>query len=358
MKFLNRFTEPRSSISGNSYFQTGQKTYCQKDDELSSFTWPDRNYWVIARELVLFHTIDLSEVPVALRYRVIDQKLQQLSPFSELGKFCHIEGSLAMVWFWDEDLRQVQIAAAKELVNSDLPGELPVIPESVLQPKIEFGCVVRRGHSGFDLQAWKSGCLVESCWSETASETAIIEFARLTRNNDSIGSIPTTGDYQSTAWSEHVGSLADLVKEKALIRSGLYILSLAVVFYLGQWTGWQVEIISMQSQIESKQSEVNPVLQKRQEVISLREQNRLLKTWFDTPGLLQIMAEFDRSLTSTTLEILEWQYQGQELRVTISDPAADNRQIVEDLSANSLFNQVRIEPGIRDDIVVVAGVKF
>ena len=224
MKFLNRFTEPRSSISGNSYFQTGQKTYCQKDDELSSFTWPDKNYWVIARELVLFHTIDLSEVPVALRYRVIDQKLQQLSPFSELGKFCHIQGSLAMVWFWDENVRQVQIAAAKELVNSDLPGELPVLPESVLQPKIESGCVVRRGHSGFDLQAWKAGCLVESCWSETASETAIIEFARLTRTNDSIGSIPTTGDYQSTAWSEHVGSLADLVKEKTLIRSGLYIL--------------------------------------------------------------------------------------------------------------------------------------
>ena len=358
-KLVERLTQPKADTSQKSCFQTRAKVFSQADDEkIEGFVWPRESCWVISRELLLFQRLSLTDVPAKFRERVIDQKVQPLSPFKDTGTYSHIEGDVALVWMWDEANRANELAAMTEEQPSNHLEMLPVLPETVFQSDVETGCVIRPCYSGFDLQKWHDGLPDESYWSESDSELSKIDFSRLVGANESVQFLNVANDPHDVPWVKRSETIVSLVQEKTLTLTGILILGFCLLFYMGQWVGWHYEIISLNSQIESKKQNVDGVLGLREETIRLRESNQQLKSWFDRPSQLQIAAGFDAALVSVPFEILEWHYQQQELRVTMSAPGIDNRQIVESLSKNDLFEGVRIEPAVRENIVVVMRIKI
>lgn len=118
--------------------------------------------WIVDRAWCVYRCLDLNHVPRSDRYQALALKLAALAPFRRAGHYVAWRGGHALVWFWDEEVRE---AVAEDCV--DQPRRYRCIPESLLQApprSVAEGETVRllRVRSGLDLQVWRDDCLVLS----------------------------------------------------------------------------------------------------------------------------------------------------------------------------------------------------
>lgn len=325
----------RPKTSEGSCLQLRSGVIFEGDESGRTIRWPANDYWILGRELLLFDRIDLSEVPKNHQSKVLEQKTKVLSPFEQTGQYIFRDGNQAMVWIWDEAKRREALDLLK--VEADSLAShfetLTPLPESVLQASHLEGQRMLEVSEGFEQQDWGGGSLLASRWldgAENANNQTVVE-----------------------PWTEKGTKTFRDLNEEVYWRLGLLVLGLVLVFQLGTNAGLRWEIANVGGQLQSQRAQVQEVLELRQQVMSIKKDNELLSTWLGAPHQISILAEFDE-LLPTSAEIIKWEYQDAQLKVTIQDEQLDNRLYVERLSEGFRFTKVGVEPGIAEDTAVVS----
>lgn len=316
-----------------------QKTFVsfQFGEPPEGFVFPDADAWIMARELLVFKSVDFSDVPKNQRLKALGQKVKQLSPFRRSGHYVHWAGGHAMVWVWDEDLRSQSVA---EMCERFTPlashfRNLPVLPETLLYPKQTVGHYQQPCVDGSDIQVWREGRLVSSNW---------------TPENILVGVTPAS---TSSAWNDELTTALD---EKVLWQSGLHVLGLVAIFQLGNSLGLFLRDELITNRLSEAEAEMSSVLAVRSRVGKFKAASDAIESWFAQPSQLSLMAEFDR-LMPQTVEIISWAYENRILEVQLKDEALDNRLYIEQLGQSPRFLAPKVEPGSSpDNVTVVFGV--
>ncbi|RCI72187.1 hypothetical protein DT376_25110, partial [Pseudomonas aeruginosa] len=79
--------------------------------------------WIVDRAWCVYRCLDLNHVPRSDRYQALALKLAALAPFRRAGHYVAWRGGHALVWFWDEEVRE---AVAEDCV--DQPRRYDDIP--------------------------------------------------------------------------------------------------------------------------------------------------------------------------------------------------------------------------------------
>lgn len=322
-------------------------------------SWPKNGYWIVARELVLYRVVDLTHVPELLRSKVIEKRILQLSPFQHTAHHLCIIGDHAMLWMWDKLLQNQSVDAyfqqQEHSGNSQDGSDLTVLPESVLYIPHQNGFVKQPCVVGDELQHWVAGVLVNAQW---VPETG--DCLRFIRDCGVDHTIAVEWQEAGSDWLERPWTIDKnrgihtLLEETFLLRAGLFVLLFACAMQLGELVGWKYESAQIESAIENKREQLMPILSVREKAIQQQESNSQLISWYDSASQLEILAEFDRLLKFDSMQIVEWQYQQDNLVVTVRDDNIDNRAYVESLSSSPLFSNVRVEPGLQPDTIKVS----
>ncbi|MBO6658532.1 MAG: hypothetical protein JJ934_16695 [Pseudomonadales bacterium] len=296
------------------------------------FKFPLEDYWIVARQLLIFSSFDLSSAPKNQRLKVMGQKVKQLSPFGKTGHYVHWSDGFAQVWIWDEEQR---LESVEELCERFMPlanhfRQLPPIPETILQDVVQEGERKQPCVDGTDLQVWHQGRLISSSWSPEVQSGLLNHSANV------------------DGWATHRSEF----DETLAWQGGLCVLALVVVFQLGNSFGLSLKTNNLEHRISDAEGEMSAVLEVRAKVRQIKSGTDTLGSWFDQPSQLSLFAEFDR-LMPESVEIVSWAYEDKELEVLLRDDALDNRLYIEQLSGVPRFHGSRVEPGTSPDTATV-----
>ena len=248
---------------------------------------------------MLYHHLDLSQVPPNKRSKVVDQKAGRLSPFPQTGYHAIEEDGQIMLWLWDKRLQDAAILEARKDYSAldDHISSLKIIPEPVLRQRSSEGGVQLKCVAGVDEQQWRGNVLVASNWSATNEDSDSTTFVE--------------------AWDLRSGGLS-LVRETLLWRVGLLLLALAMVYQVGVSVGYLTLSSSLTSQLKENREAAATLARVRGEVGRLRSQNMHLLDATGRHDQLIVLAEFD-GLIPESASISEWRFQGQVLTVQLED---------------------------------------
>jgi len=288
----------------------------------------------VGRELILYQLIDLSGVPRNLQSKVLEQKIRQLVPFEHASHFAIPIDDSVMVWMWDESARQVALDALieRQSILADHFKKLKPIPETLLHPCSEFGEIVQSCFKGSDQQKWLDGKLVSSQWRSSSVDADSAQVL-----------IEPWGDKNPRR----------LVDEQLLTRAGILVFAVVITFQLGSISRLFWETSQLERDLLSSREEVSEILDAREEVQVTKKENDLLVSWLSVPSQIAILADFDELLTPATVDIIEWDYQDGELKVTVEDKSLENRAYLESLSGGARFSNVRVDPGIAKNTAII-----
>lgn len=322
---------PQDSSAG-SFLQLNGQLQFQHDVEVDHRRWPETSFWIVGRELLLYHYLDLSSIPRKQRSKVLGQKTDQLSPFVDTGHYAIDQEGHIMLWLWDEELRksafQEALAGYSALANHIL--SLEVIPETLLHAKGQEGKEKVACTVGEDDQIWRSGKLVSSLWVNRI-------------DGDVTADLEVEANFLGGPWTDNVDAWP-VFSEQLLWRSGILILLLVAVFQMGSAAGFVWKSSTLSEQLESAREQVASLARIRSEVRSLKTRNNQLLESMGRYDQLSILAEFD-GLIPQTATITEWIYLDETLRVQLKDKNLDNRDYLERLGNSRLFNDASIAPG-------------
>ena len=298
--------------------------------------------WLVGRQALLYRLIEVGQVDKKLRTKALEQQVRRMSPFQNTGSYVYpyADSGAFSVWVWDEDVRLALLAdLVKRLaVSTEALSRLPVYPEPCLKlKKDEKDGVIRCGH-GYEQQQWVSKRLVASRWlppeAHDADEDEILAF-------------------ETAPWGREQLDWADRVDERFLLPAVAGILLVIMLFPVGQLLGWELKRSALENEIRQEQSRLAQVIAKRDKAVELQASSGELEVIVGGSSQLRMMTIFDEAVTSTSLMILEWEYQQGKLAVKIADKELDNRSYVEQLSAVNGFGDVRVDPGVRPTEAVI-----
>ena len=328
-------------------------------------------HWIVGRDLCMYRREDFANVPRGKRRSALALKLPVWSPFERTGHHCAWSGSLAMVWFWDED----KIGAGSDASDSssdasdapDLPDTprsgadartatgLRVLPETVFHPRKPDGLHLQRCREGVELQYWRSDVLVDAFWfpdrpdrdslrsfiDRQAGGAQALRASRPAVAGGELAPEPWRAPLAPGEWLE--------ANERTLVAACLLVLALAVAWQEARF--WKIHHLksSAAAELARMQDELDPLLAARNELSSLHRTNRALAAILREPSQALLMGLVDRAIPSAQARFREWHYQQRELKVVVEDPNPDPITYIRSLEAEPLFDQVRVEPVRGDD---------
>jgi hypothetical protein len=147
-----------------------------------------------------------------------------------------------------------------------------------------------------------------------------------------------------------------------LVAAGVFAvaMSLWLMWSLGELAGWKVANQRLDDALAAEQRALAPRLAEREKALRLGSDNSAIAREFGGVTGLDAVAEFEFLVGDRFTRLLDWQFDGRKLRVTLEDDAPDNRAYVEALDRSPWFDNVRVAPSMRAnqivlDIAVVAG---
>lgn len=300
-----------------------------------NYHWPDRDYWIVGREHLLYDCISLADIPANHQTKVLDQKIRRMSPFNDTGRYVFRQGEYAMVWVWDESRRRAAVEDLKTRYASMASHfeKLSPLPETVLYPRAAEGEVQQACCSGADMQRWQDSVMRSSRWVWVANPVTLPEPA-------------------NEPWTESRKLSVDGA-EQIVWRGGLLILFLIVLFQLGAYAGWHMEKNTMADRVDASRANMALLMEERRKVRLIQNDNQQLNEWLAVPSQISILADFDE-LMPTSVEITAWDYEDGGLKITIIDENLDNRAYVERMASGARFDNVRVEPGADTGTAVVS----
>ena len=271
-------------------------------------------------------------------------RLPLWSPFQRTGHHCVWAGSKAMVWLWDAD----QVVADAEQLGQR-PENVRTVPETVFYPRKPDGVHVQRCRNGFELQHWRDEVLIDAFWQPQAP--AAEDVARLAArqgledvDHGQISAQTVANTLADDPWSGPVAIPEWLVaNERRLATIGIALFAVAASWQEGRIWHSTLGADRAEDELVAIEEELGPLFQQRSEFLALHRRNEALAGILARPSQAAVMRQADQAIPSEDAEFQEWRYQQGELRLVVTDPAADPVEYVRRLEAQPLLSAV--EPG-------------
>lgn len=304
-----------------------------------------RPTWLVGADICLFASLDLGTVPRRFRQRAIEQRARELAPFAVPAWHAADHEGTVLLWLWDAERVQAAIAADATLTSADWQ----VLPEQVfLRVPAQHACLREAGAARV-LERWRGGLLAFSAslpaqtqdislWLRSAGLPVDHEIVTLPAQH-----VPDRWDLQPLDW--RTLALDPVVAAAGFaLASGLWLL-----WSLGQLAGWSYANHELETAVNARQQELSPLLAKREEALRLGAANASFGRLLGSVSALETAAEFEHLVGSRYTRLLDWQFNGRKLLVTLEDDAPDNRAYVEALDRSPWFGTVNVAPAARAD---------
>jgi hypothetical protein len=320
-------------------------------DEQLALQWDaEQPYLVAARRELTFSAVSVSGIPPEAQERFLAIEAMRLSPARDMAyHMVRFDRDTAMLWVWDAEWERRQRESLPAAVNN-----VPLIPETLLHPRGDDGALLRHCAEGYDFQVWQGGCLKSSRWFAQKPEPAGLQQVMRAERIDALLDCEREVAWLPRPWSDTgLGWKSLLRDEKTVFAVLASILLLFACFELGQGAVSSAKAIWAQSRLESLQLELGDKMQQRQQAERQRDINRQWISVFEPFSQLDVVAEFTLALEGSGYQLINWEYIDGTLQVVVSDEDIDMRDVVSRLAQRDLFEDLRIEPGVRDGESVI-----
>jgi hypothetical protein len=312
---------------------------------ISSDTQLESPRLIVPRQYLFYLYVNLESVPHALRRNLIQQRLQQASPFSNPASWIVQEGVSAQIWFWDENLIQTRREQILELPAS-------VLPESLLRSPFAQGFRLQPCLSGWEMQYWDAANLRHTRWlSQRPDARAQADFVRTCGFSlEQVEWAEANASLLPRPWNEKpFWSKENLTSEPVATKLIAGVLLAWLTLELGMVLGTQIKESYLSSSVAAQNEAMMDLVSQRDGALRQKEFNKAIDELTAAPTPLFVAAQVHHCLKSFDFIILDWQYQRGQLVVILQKEGLDTRGLIESCAANPAFTDVRVEPGLTPD---------
>lgn len=341
---LRPFSKPASLVTP--WVMTAEGARLLSDlPSTSSDTQLESPRLIIPRQYLFYLFINLESVPHALRRNLIEQRLQQASPFSNPASWIVQEGNSAQIWFWDDSLIRTRREQTPELPTS-------VLPESLLRSPYVQGFRLQPCLNGWEMQYWDATNLRHTRWlAQRPDARAQADFVRTCGYSlDQVEWVEADANLLPRPWNEKpFWSKENLTSEPVATKLIAGVLLAWVTLELGMGLGTQIKESYLSSSVAAQNEAMMDLVNQRDGALRQKEFNQAISELTAAPTPLFIAAEVHKCLAAFDFSILDWQYQRGQLALVLQKEGLDTRALIESCAANPAFTDVRVEPGITPD---------
>ncbi len=297
---------------------------------------------IIPRQYLFYLYIPLVNVPKALRASVIQQRIQQASPFINPENWIIQEDQTAQVWFWDSAL-----ITRYRIDNPGLPKSM--LPEPLLRSPQDDGFYLQPCLNGWDIQFWFSGELIHTRWSPQKPDVrALADFVRNSSKSSRDASwVELNSDLLDRPWNEKpFWTKETLTNEKVATKLIAGLLVAWVFLELGLGAGTEIKSSWLAADVAEKNEAMSDLVNQRDGALRQQEFNQAIGQLIATPTPLYLSAQVNQCLAGFELVVLDWQYQRGQLILVVQKEGLDTRALIESCVTNPAFSDIRVEPGI------------
>lgn len=331
----------RLIFSGNCYRQSRDSVSAESVGTLSSV-------WVMSRALCSFHRCDFSHVSQDKRDAALKNRLLLESPYNDPAYWAIWQNGRASAWTWDRVAAEQKMS--EHLIADDSIALVNSLPESALAPDCESGLQMYRSMDGCVIQFWEQGELVaERLFNDVPTDNERKLFLR------SNGRQPAPNEVREVSLAEHYEKTAgwDIRElryhEPLLVGLAAIVLSAALAFQMVSWGGLWMLTSYERARSEESRLALEPVLALRQQVLDMRDKNRLLET-IPSNSQLETMWQVMSALPGgegRSGALQEWHSNADSLVITVHQPTASLESYAEALDQLELFGSVELKPNDR-----------
>lgn len=297
---------------------------------------------ILPRQYLFYIYIALANVPKSLRANVIQQRIQQVSPFSSPASWIIQEDNAAQVWFWDAAL-----IAQHRTANPNLPQA--VLPEPLLRAPQQEGFYLQACLNGWDMQYWVEGELRYTRWLLIKPDSrTLADFVRQCGKNTAEANwVDLEAGLMDRPWNEKpFWTKETLTNEKIATKLIAGVLVAWVFLELGLGLGTQIKSSWLAAQVAEKNEAMMDLVNQRDGALRQQEFNQAIGQLVSAPSPLFLSAQIHQCLADFDFAILDWQYQRGQLVLLLQKEGLDTRALIESCAANPVFTDVRVEPGL------------
>ena len=303
---------------------------------------------MLSRPLYRFRRFDLKHVPRAQRTPALRLQIRQWSPYANPGQYVVWGQDYALVWAWDADRLDADLAAQRLK-----PKSTRVIPESLLHPPLASGWRLVACLDGVEGQLWQQHHPVHNrWWPKPPSASEWLNFQRdagiASGHNDAVPA-PQISPWLKQPWAKSAdlgrGDKQTFAHEALLIGSAILVLT--------GFTTWEgIELIKTRqaiAQLNTQLAEVGqsarPLLDARRQSLEALARINTLEATNPFPSQLTLLAEVSKQLTNDGAYLKEWDYQNGKLRMIIAAPSKlSSSSLVKRLQDAGWFANVHAAP--------------
>lgn len=300
---------------------------------------------IVPRQFLFYLYVPLGNIPKTLRANLIQQRVQQASPFANPASWVIQEEQAAQIWFWDADL-----IARRRADNPSLPQS--VLPETLLRQPLVDGFYLQACLNGWDMQCWSAGELLHTRWLLNKPDVrAQTDFVRhCSKNNQDANWVELQPLLLDRPWNEKpFWTRETLTQEKVATRLIAGLLAAWVFLELGLGLGTEIKSSWLAAQVAEKNDAMMDLVNQRDGALRQQEFNQAIGQLIANPSPLYLAAQIHQCTADVDFAILDWQYQRGQLVVLLQKEGLDTRGLIESCAANPAFTDVRVEPGLTPD---------
>lgn len=297
---------------------------------------------MLSRTEVLYHSIDLTDIPARQRHEALRLELEQSAPFETVAGWVVWQQGRACVWYWPQELQQ--------RIETQLPGSaagLRWLPETALWPELAAGSYrwIQDQDSGLNLLQYQHPRhgLAEKRYSRPI--TAVEAGAWLTRHGFTGDGPPQAAD--APGWGPIRG--APLEKPESPLETRLLPLAaLSLGFLLLVWgvatVRAGIEASAARERADQLQVGVSDVLLLRQQVNTMQADNAALAAYHH-PSQLTTAAVLAELLEIEGGRLVHWSYRNGRLELSWlpEGELPDTTELIATLEDHPAFSQVQAQ---------------
>jgi hypothetical protein len=304
--------------------------------------------WILSRPFYRFRRFDLMNIPKAQRTQALRLQIRQWSPYSRPGQYVVWGQDHALVWAWDADRLETDLAAQKLK-----PESTRVIPEGLLHPPLLSGLRLAACLDGVEGQFWQEQRPVHSrWWPEPPSATEWLNFQRdagIAPDQGAGVPAPQTVPWLKQPWAK----TAELGRgEGHALPQEIWLIGGAILLLAGFTTWYGIELIKtrqavgqLKTQLAEAGQNARPLLEARRGALDALARIEALQATNPYPAQLAILAEVAKQLPKDGAYLKEWDYQNGKLKMTVaSTNKLSSSFLVKKLQDAGWFRNVQAAP--------------
>lgn len=281
----------------------------------------------------------MGDVPVRFRKLALANQLASHSPYIDFGAYVNWVDHFACVWFWSKP----KIEESLQQQGYQLT-DFECLPEEFVLDKQVNGVSRRSIANGYlfqcrDHNTWKDSVYLPSDHSLPSVLTGKSWF-----------SIQPPHIIEDDNYRPEIGRVAAFFRYQKwrTVRSAMVamvgLLLLALTFNMAV----VVKLVIGTNQIEQRTQlaleSVEPLLVKKNAYNELNQRNRAVYEQVNRPFQVEVVTEFERILGDYYNNLHSWKYDKPILVVTLSGVELSPRDVIEKLTASTMFVSVKAEP--------------